>query len=388
MFRYLSFIVKSGLRNRRRSILTMLSIAVSLCLLGVLMAMYRALFLSDEASPAQALRLIVHHKVSLAVDLPTAFEQEIRSMPGVREVSTYQWFGGVYKDARDPNNFFARMGVEPDHFFQIKSELQLPEEQKEAFRKIRAGAIAGASLAKKQNWKLGDRITIVGDVYPVNLELTIVGIYHDPDDDDTLYFNDEYIHQAMLNTDRANLVGAFWVQADSAADVPRLSKAIDDRFANSPYPTKSESEKAFALSFISFLGNMKLFLMAICGAVTFTILLVSANTISMSVRERIREVGILKTLGFTTGNILGIIVGEAIFIAGVGGLIGSLLAAGLCDSVRRFPYTAGFFRDLTFSSGVAAAALGVALFIGLVSSLVPAWGASKTSILDSLRYTG
>jgi putative ABC transport system permease protein len=388
MFRHLSFIVKSGLRNRRRSILTMLSIAVSLCLLGVLMAMYRALFLSDEPSPAQALRLIVHHKVSLTVPLPTAFEQEIRAMPGVREVSTYQWFGGVYKDARDPNNFFARMGVEPDHFFQIKSELQLPEEQKEAFRKIRTGAIVGAALAKKFNWKPGDRITIVGDIFPVNLELTVVGVYNDPDDDETLYFNDEYIHQAMLNSDQGNLVGAFWVQAGSAADVPRVSKEIDDQFANSPYPTKSESEKAFALSFISFLGNMKLFLMAICGAVTFTILLVSANTISMSVRERIREVGILKTLGFTTGNILSIIVGEAIFIAGVGGVIGSLLAAGLCDSVRRFPYTAGFFRDLTFSSGVAAAALGVALFIGLVSSLVPAWGASKTSILDSLRYAG
>jgi len=388
MFRHLSFIVKSGLRNRRRSILTMLSIAVSLCLLGVLMAMYRALFLSDEPSPAQALRLIVHHKVSLTVPLPTAFEQEIRAMPGVREVSTYQWFGGVYKDARDPNNFFARMGVEPDHFFQIKSELQLPEEQKDAFRKIRTAAIAGTSLAKKFNWKLGDKITIAGDIYPVNLELTVVGIYDDPDDTDTLYFNDEYIHQAMLNTDRANLVGAFWVEADSAADVPRVSKEIDDQFANSPYPTKSESEKAFALSFISFLGNMKLFLMAICGAVTFTILLVSANTISMSVRERIREVGILKTLGFTTGNILSIIVGEAIFISGVGGVIGSLLAAGLCNGVRRFPYTAGFFHDLTFSSGVAAVALGVALFIGLVSSLVPAWGASKTSILDSLRYAG
>jgi len=388
MFRHLSFIVKSGLRNRRRSVLTMLSIAVSLCLLGVLMAMYRALFLSDEPSPAQALRLIVHHKVSLTVPLPTAFEQEIRAMPGVREVSTYQWFGGVYKDARDPNNFFARMGVEPDHFFQIKSELQMPEEQKDEFRKIRTAAIVGAALAKKFNWKPGDKITIVGDIFPVNLELTIAGIYDDPDDDETLYFNDEYIHQAMLNSDQGNLVGAFWVQADSAADVPRVSKEIDDHFANSPYPTKSESEKAFALSFISFLGNMKLFLMAICGAVTFTILLVSANTISMSVRERIREVGILKTLGFTTGNILSIIVGEAIFIAGAGGVIGSLFAAGLCDGVRRFPYTAAFFHDLTFSAGVAAAALGVALFIGLVSSLFPAWGASKTSILDSLRYTG
>ena len=385
MFRHLSFIVKSGLRNRRRSLLTIVSIAVSLCLLGVLMAMYRALFLSDEPSPAQALRLIVHHKVSLTVPLITAFEPRIRQMPGVRAISAYQWFGGTYKD---PKNFFARLAVDPDQFFQLKPELQMPDEQKQAFLHLRTGCIAGVTLAKKFGWKLGDRITIVGDIFPFNAELTLVGIYNDPEDTDTLYFNNEYIRQSMHSTDREDQIGAFWVQADTAADVPRVSKEIDDEFANSPYPTKSESEKAFALSFISFLGNLKLFLAAICGAVTFTILLVSANTISMSVRERVREVGILKTLGFTTGNILSIIVGEAVFIAGVGGLLGSLFAAFLCDSVKRAPMMAGFFHDLSFTSGVAAAAFGVALFIGLVSSLVPAWGAAKTSILDSLRYTG
>ncbi|MGD0617244.1 MAG: FtsX-like permease family protein [Bryobacteraceae bacterium] len=385
MFRHLSFIVKSGLRNRRRSLLTIVSIAVSLCLLGVLMAMYRALFLSDEPSPAQALRLIVHHKVSLTVPLITAFEPRIRQMPGVRAISAYQWFGGTYKD---PKNFFARLAVDPDQFFQLKPELQMPDEQKQAFLHLRTGCIAGVTLAKKYGWKLGDRITIVGDIFPFNAELTLVGIYNDPEDTDTLYFNNEYIRQSMHSTDREDQIGAFWVQADTAADVPRVSKEIDDEFANSPYPTKSESEKAFALSFISFLGNLKLFLAAICGAVTFTILLVSANTISMSVRERVREVGILKTLGFTTGNILSIIVGEAVFIAGVGGLLGSLFAAFLCDSVKRAPMMAGFFHDLSFTSGVAAAAFGVALFIGLVSSLVPAWGAAKTSILDSLRYTG
>lgn len=385
MFRHLSFIVKSGLRNRRRSMLTIVSIAVSLCLLGVLMAMYRALFLSDQPSPAQALRMVVHHKVSLTVPLVSAFEARIRQIPGVKAVSAYQWFGGTYKE---PKNFFARLAVEPDEFFKLKSELQLPDDQKQAFQHLRTAAIAGVTLANKYGWKVGDRIAIVGDIWPFTLELTLVGIYNDPEDTETLFFNDEYIRQAMQGTGREDLVGAFWVQADSAADVPVIAKAIDDQFANSPYPTKTESEKAFALSFISFLGNLRLFLAAICGAVTFTILLVSANTISMSVRERVREVGILKTLGFTTGNILSIIVGEAVFIAGAGGVLGALLAALLCGAVKRMPMTAGFFHDLAFTSGVAAAALGVALFIGLVSSLVPAWGAAKTSILDSLRYTG
>ncbi|HTP86520.1 MAG TPA: FtsX-like permease family protein [Bryobacteraceae bacterium] len=385
MFRYLSLIVKSGLRNRRRSSLTILSIAVSLCLLGVLMAMYRALFLSDQPSPAQALRMIVHHKVSLTVPLISAYEAKIRQIPGVKAVSAYQWFGGVYKD---PKNFFARLAVEPDEFFKLKSELQMPEEQRQAFLHLRTGCIAGVTLAQKYGWKVGDRITIVGDIFPFNAELTLVGVYNDPEDTDTLYMNQEYIRQAMQNTTRADQIGAFWVQADNAAAVPEISKAIDDEFANSPYPTKTESEKAFALSFISFLGNLRLFLAAICGAVTFTILLVSANTISMSVRERVREVGILKTLGFTTGNILSIIVGEAIFIAGAGGALGSLLAAFLVGGVKKMPMTAGFFRDLAFTSDVAAAAMGVALFIGLVSSLLPAWGASRTSILESLKYTG
>jgi len=388
MFRYLSFIVKSGLRNRRRSTLTIASIAVSLCLLGVLMAMYRVLFLSNDPSPAQALRLVTHHKVSITQPMPSAFGDRIRQVPGVRDAMIWQWFGGVYKDARDPNNFFARFAIEPERLFRIRSEMQIPDDQKQAFGRLRTGCIAGRELAQKFHWKLGDHIDIVGDIYPVTLELTLAGIYDDPLDNDSLYFNNEYLRQSMLNTGREDEVGAFSVQAETPGDVPRVAKAIDDMFAQSPYPTKTESEKGFQLSFIAFLGNLRLFLAAICGAVTFTILLVSANTISMSVRERVREVGILKTLGFTRGNILNIIIGEAVFIAFAGGIVGSLMAAGLCGAVRNFPYTEMFFRNLTFAPSVAAAAIGVALLIGFASSFVPAWGASRTSILDSLRYAG
>jgi putative ABC transport system permease protein len=388
MFRYLSFIVKSGLRNRRRSTLTIASIAVSLCLLGVLMAMYRVLFLSNDPSPAQALRLVTHHKVSITQPMPSAFGDRIRQVPGVRDAMIWQWFGGVYKDARDPNNFFARFAIEPERLFRIRSEMQIPDDQKQAFGRLRTGCIAGRELAQKFHWKLGDHIDIVGDIYPVTLELTLAGIYDDPLDNDSLYFNNEYLRQSMLNTGREDEVGAFSVQAETPGDVPRVAKAIDDMFAQSPYPTKTESEKGFQLSFIAFLGNLRLFLAAICGAVTFTILLVSANTISMSVRERVREVGILKTLGFTRGNILNIIIGEAVFIAFAGGIVGSLMAAALCGAVRNFPYTEMFFRNLTFAPSVAAAAIGVALLIGFASSFVPAWGASRTSILDSLRYAG
>src|SRR5579884_2639080 len=390
MLRYASFIFRSSLRNRRRSLLTIASIAVSLCLLGVLMAMYTVLFLSTDATPAQALRLVVHHRVSITQPLPVSFEQRIRQVPGVRDAMIWQWFGGVYKDARDPKNFFARLVVEPDHFFNIRSELTMPEDEKQQFIHMRSGCIVGRKLANRLNFKIGDKVNIQGDIFPVNPELTIVGIYDDPTDteEESLYFNYQYLREALGGNSQQDLIGALSVEADNPNDVPKVAQTIDDMFANSPYPTKTESEKAFQLSFIAFLGNLKLFLAAICGAVTFTILLVSANTISMSVRERVREVGVLKTLGFTRGSILGIIIGEAVVIAAIGGVVGSLMAGGLCTMVRNFPYTAAFFRNLFFTPGVAATALATAVLIGFVSSFVPAYGASRTSIIDSLRYAG
>jgi putative ABC transport system permease protein len=186
------------------------------------------------------------------------------------------------------------------------------------------------------------------------------------------------------------MVGAFLVQADSAADVPRIAAAIDNQFETSPFPTRTESEKAFQLSFLSFLGNLRIFILAICGAVTFTILLVSGNTISMSVRERIREVGILKTLGFTPGAILGIVLGESAVISLIGGALGCLLAAGMCAAVAQSP--GGDFmpaiRTLSVTPVIGLLSLGAALFIGIFSSLLPAWSASRTTILDALRYAG
>lgn len=387
MFRYFSLAFKNSLRNRRRSALTISSIAVSLCLLGVLIAMYHALFFAQE-TPGQALRLVVRHKVSLAQPLPVAYEAKIRHVPGVKQVSVWNWFGGTYKDARDSKNFFARMGVEPKPFMDIRTQMVMPDDQRRAFINDRTGCVVSKDLAEKLNFKLGDRITLVGDIYPVNLELKVVGIFDDPDAQDTLFFNYDYLRDA-LPLARRNYISTVAVLADSPDDVPRIAKAVDDMFAESSPPTKTESEQQFALSFVSFLGNIKLFLLSICAAVTFTILLVSGNTIAMSVRERIKEVGVLKTLGFTNDAILGMIVGEAISIALIGGLIGLTLAAGLTFVVGRA--AAAFMpalHNLSVTPSTAAIALSVAVLIGVVSSFIPAWNAARTNILDSLRYTG
>jgi putative ABC transport system permease protein len=388
MFRYFPLAFKNTLRNRRRSILTIASIAVSLCLLGVLISIYHALFYG-EATPGQALRLVTRHKVSLAQAIPAAYEEKIRSVRGVKEVSPWNWFGGTYKDNRDSRNFFARLGVDPKAFMTIRTQMAMPEVERRAFITDQTGCVISRDLAETLNFKIGDRITLIGDIYPVTLELKVVGIFDDPDAKNSLFFNIKYLRQS-LPVSRRSLDSVIAILADSPDDVPRIAKTIDDMFAEASPPTKSESEQQFALSFVAFLGNIKLFLMSICAAVTFTILLVSGNTMAMSVRERIKEVGVLKTLGFTKDAILGMIIGEAITIALIGGVIGlllaSVLAVGVGHSAAR--YGIGGLQNLSLTPLTILISLGVAIAIGLISSFIPAWNAARTNILDSLGYSG
>lgn len=384
MFRYIPLMWKNSLRNRRRSLLTIASVAASLCLLGVLMAMYNALYISQEASPAQALRLVTRNKISLTVSMPQSYEQKIATVPGVQEVMASQWFGGIYKD---PKNFFARMAIEPDKVFRVYGEFRIPEDQKKAFQRERAACIIGRSLANKYDIKLGDHVTIKGDIFPVTLELICRGIYDSEENNENLFFDFEYLRQSLPST-RRSFAGTFEVLADSPDSVPRIAKAVDDMFRNSTVQTKTESERQFQLGFLAMIGNIKMFLMAICAAVTFTILLVSGNTMAMSVRERVREVGVLKTLGFTNGAILGIILGEAAVISLIGGLIGCVIASFLIGGLRAAPIPIEQLKTLTLGPPVALACLLVALLIGVISSFVPAYNASRTSILDALRYNG
>jgi putative ABC transport system permease protein len=387
MFRYSSLAFKNSWRNKRRSILTISSIAVSLCLLGVLIAIYHALYYS-EASPGQALRVVVRHKVSLGNPIPVAYEEKVRRVPGVKELSGWNWFGGTYKDNRDQKNFFARFGVDPVAFMKIRTQMEMPEDQRRAFATERSACVVSRDLAEKLGFKIGQRITLVGDIYPVNLELIVRGTFEDPDAQQSLFFNMEYLRQALPVT-RRSFDSTIAILANSTDDVPRIAKAVDEMFADSAYPTKTESEQQFALSFVSFLGNLKLFLMVICGAVTFTILLVSGNTMAMSVRERIKEVGVLKTLGFTNEAVLGLILGEAITISLIGGAIGLVLASLLCNVVGKAGQAfVGQLHGLSLTPVTGLICIGIAALIGLASSLVPAVGAARTNILDSLRYAG
>jgi putative ABC transport system permease protein len=383
MFRHLPLMIKNAVRNRRRSVLTVCSVAASLCLLGVLMAIYHAFFLTP-ASPNSALRLITRNRISLTNVMPMSYRQKIEQVPGVSAVTAMQWFGGVYKD---PKNMFARLAVQPEHFAQVYPEYKIIEGSIESFERERSACIIGADLARKFSLKIGDRMTLVGDIFPITLEFTIRGIYDYSPDNENMFFSTDYLFES-LPAGRRDATGMFAIMVDSPDHVQGVAKAVDDQFRNAPVQTLTETEKAFQLGFISFLGNVKAFLASICAAVTFTILLVTANTMAMSVRERVREVGILKTLGFTNGTILGIVLGEAAFLSLIGGIIGCALAQGLTYVVRQMPLMIGDFKTLTIVPAVAIALLIVAVLVGVGSSFVPAWNASRTNILDSLRYTG
>ena len=327
--------LKNALRNRRRSLLTVFSIGASLCLLGVLFAIYRALYLAPPPQ-GQELRLITHHKVSITQGMPSSYAARIRRVPGVRDAMVWQWFGGTYKDARESSNFFARFAVEPDRFFNVRPEIQMPDEQKQGFQKLRTGAIASDDLVKKMNWKLGERILLTGDIFPVNPELTLVGTFNDPATTQTLFFSREYLRELMKakEADSADWVGMFQVQAESPEVVTRVGRDIDALFANASEATKTESEQAFDLQFAAFLGNIKVYLMSVCAAVTFTILLVSANTMAMSVRERVARSGHSEDPGLQAGCDPVHDSGRGRVIAIIGGAFGLALAASMDQGVR------------------------------------------------------
>ncbi len=390
---YLQFVVKNALRSKRRAFLTMASVALSFCLLAVLMALYHALFLAPPATPGQALRLVVHHKVSLTQDLPLSYERKIAAIPAVKDVTSLRWFGGTYKDARNPRNNFAQFGIEPAHLFNVYPEFTMPQAQIAAFEHQKTACIASRALATKLGWKVGEHITLTGNLMPATLELTLVGIFDDPADTEVLYFNRDYLEDSLPATDpRRDMVQQYYVETASKDDVSGVAAAIDAAFAESPAPTRTESEHAFMLSFVSFLGNVKLFLVAIGGAVTFTILLVSANTISMSVRERVREVGILKTLGFSSSEVLGMILSESAFIGLVGGIIGCgiaiLLSLAIAQAARHGSPYVQTLRSFSLTPLSASLTIVAALAISALSALVPAASAARAPIVDSLKHTG
>jgi putative ABC transport system permease protein len=377
------FVTKNAFRNKRRSVLTVLSLAFSLLLLTLMMTIWRGFYL-DQGSAESSQRLVVRHRVSLTFNLPGFYREKIRAVPGVVAVVPMSWFGGIYKDQK-PENFFAQFGTDPEEFFKVYRDLELPPEQVTAWQRDRQGVLVDDTLAGKYGWKLGDRVVLQGTIYPINLELYVRGIFHSNPDNKSVYFNAKYVEEAVdFFKGRA---GTFTVLAASPADVSKIASAVDDMFRNSPQPTKAESEKAFGLEFVAMMGNVKAFILSICSAVLFATLLVSANTMAMSIRERTREVAVLKTLGFTRQSILGLFVSEAVALSLGGGLIGVGLGWLLVYNMTHSKQFISFF-PLQVTLGIGLLAMLTSGLVGFVSAALPSYRASQTNIVDGLRHIG
>jgi putative ABC transport system permease protein len=366
---------KNAIRNRRRTGLTIASITVSIFLVGTLQAVLSTIYSSGRSSPAGDLRVVVHRATSITQPLPISFRERIASVPGVKYVVTVNWFGGVYID---PANFFANFAVDTDHFQKVFSDFEIPPDELAAWKGERTAALVGKSLMDTYHWHLGQRITLKSSIYNVNADLIIRGVYTDPADlsqEKSLYFHYDYFNELMHEFNQA---GTFTVKVDNAKDVPKVMDAIDAMFRNTAYETKTETESAFSLSFVSMLGNIKLLFTAISAAVVFTILLVVGNTMAMSIRERTNEVAVLKTLGFRQNRVLSILLGESLAIALLGGIFGGF-GAKLIYGFIVATYLHARFLGFAF-------ALLIAALVGAVVWLLFAGTSSASRVVKAVRY--
>src|SRR5580704_15278551 len=379
-----SFVMRNAFRNKRRSLLTMLSISFSLLLLTLMVSIWRTFYV-DMGAPLTAKRLITRDRVSLSFLLPAYYRDKIRSVPGVVAVAPMTYFGNHYKDDRAANAF-AQLATDPDEYLKVASDKIVPPDEALAWQRDRAGALVDVTLADKYGWKIGDKITLLGTIFPVNPQLTIRGIYHRDPPQNALYFNAKYLEES-LDWFKGK-AGWYATQVAEPGDVARVSSEIDDMFRNSPQRTKTESEKAFQLSIVAMLGNVKAFILGICGAVVFAILLVSANTMAMSVRSRTREVALLKTLGFTRQRVLSLFVFEAVALAVSGGAVGIGAAAALIRWLTHSSVAIGVPTDMRVTLPAVALSLLVAATVGFISGYIPAYGASRINIVEGLRHIG
>src|SRR5215471_9171901 len=383
---FVPLILRNTPRDKQRTVLTILSISMSLFLISTLRTLLDTLE-NPPTTPESAKRVVVRHATGLANTMPIAYRNQIARVPGVEVVSSSQWFGGIYKD---PANFFAQFAVDADRFFDIYGDIHAQtEEQKNNFIKDRSGALAGITLAKRFGWKVGDRVTLKGAIFPVDPEMTIDGLVDGGASDSVFYFHWDYLSELFRpNGGAFTQVGTFIVKAKNADDLPAISENVDSMFENSTAPTKTETEASFILGFVSMLGNVRLLVMSITTVVLFTVILVAANTMAMSIRERTGEIAILKTLGFAPGHILTVLIGESALIAVAGGLIGSIAARYIYAGMDISAMTTGFIETFNVTWATVLLAAGISLAVAFTSTLVPAWNASRLAIADAVRRRG
>jgi putative ABC transport system permease protein len=374
------FIVRNALRNKRRLILTVLSVALSLFLFVTLRTALK-LMTDPPTTDQAALRLAVRHKVSLANVLPEKYQYRIERIPGVKYCSKFTYFGGMYKDMSLSN--FAQFGVDADRILKIFSEMEVDPQQEDTFVREKTACVVGTKLMERFGWKIGDRVTLLGTMWPCDLDLVIRAVYRGHGVDETMvFFHHDYFDEEL---GKLGLVGTFWIRADNAEVMPQLIERIDKTFANTDAETKTETERAFQLEFVSMIGNVKVFLGSILVVIVFTMLLVTASTMSMAIRERAREIAILKAVGFDGGQVFGLILAEAFGLAMTGGIIGCFGAKFLFTHLDIYKMSKGFIPIFPITADTLALGLIVAGLLGVISSLAPAYATLKLTVVEGLK---
>ena len=377
--KFLGLIRANLFRKKIRFILTIGSFAVALFLFGVL-AVVRVAF-SGGVDIAGADRLVVINRTSIIQPLPLAYADKIKRIPGVKEITYANWFGGVYQDER---NFFPQFAIDVENQRKVYPEFDIPEEQWQNFVKDRQGAIAGAATAKRFGWKVGDRIPIKGTFLGGVWEFNLDGIYHgtrQADDETQFWFQWKRLEEQVPERLKGQ-VGWYTVKLDHPDDSLRISKAIDGEFANSPFETHTDTEKAFAAGWVKQFGNIQFLIMAIGGVVFFTLLLVTGNTMAIAVRERTGELAVLKAVGYSDRFVLLFVLFESLIIALIGGAVGLGLAK--LFTLGGDP-TRGLLPFFFLPGQAILAGLALTVLVGAISGLIPAIGAMRLRVVDALR---
>jgi putative ABC transport system permease protein len=363
---FATFIAKNALRNKRRAALSILSVAVSLFLLVTLLVALREMTVPPEDYGA-ALRIVVRNRVSLANLLPSRQRPIIERIPGVEAVSPFTYFSGKFRG--EENMTFAQFAVDPKQMQIIFGEAKMPQEQREAFHRDQTACIVGKLTADKYKLKIGDRMQFESTIFGCPIELKIAGIYSGTLDDRNVLFHQKYLDEACNMNGQ---IGMWWIKVRSIEDMPRVVEAINKAFASTSAEVRAETERAFQLSIVSMIGSVKVFIHSISTVVVFTLLLVSASTMSMAIRERFRELAVLKALGFRRHELFALILAESFALSIAGAFIGvgggwlfftHPKIAGVVASVIAVPVLALAARNLFIKQF---AAFGSLLFLGLI----------------------
>ncbi len=359
--------------------LSALSVAVSLFLFITLQVTLRELTIPPEDVGA-SLRIAVRNKVSLAQPLPFRQLQKIEKINGVEAITPFTYFGGLYRN--ESFTTFAQFAVDPVRFTNVFLEAKMADDHLGAWLKNRGSCLVGVETMKRYNLEIGEKMLLSGTFYPVNLDMEIVGTYEGTFDDRNVFFHHKYLDEM---TDDPGTVGTWWVRAGSAEVAPNVVHKINETFSNTSAEVRAESERAFQMGFVSMWGNIQMLIDSICSAIVFTLLLVTVSTMSMAIRERFRELAILKAIGYRRHELLAFILAESLLLSLLGAVIGAGGAAWLYSTIDIQQLSSGMFIFFEVTNKMLGTAFLISLVLGLVAGIAPGWSACRMTVVDGLK---